>query len=172
MRALWIFLLISMAPMAIRGHFEFNNVVCLVRDRMFMDFEYCYLKSVNRTYKYLSLKTKVFHLPVDNCETRFQLRMRENRRLLYNFDFKVDSCKFLRDRKHVVANWVYQTFAPYSNINHTCPYDHDIVLDKLPVQHLNKLVQSIIPDGRYMMNSTWMVAGIPRTDVILYFTKS
>ncbi|XP_033156758.1 uncharacterized protein LOC117138648 [Drosophila mauritiana] len=144
--------------LCIRGHFEFNNVVCLVRDRMFMDFEYCYLKSVNRTYKYLSLKTR--------------MRMRENRRLLYNFDFKVDSCKFLRDRKHVVANWVYQTFAPYSNLNHTCPYDHDVVLDKLPVQHLNKLVQSIIPDGRCMMNSTWMVAGIPLTDVILYFTKS
>jgi len=35
-----------------------------------MDFEYCYLKSVNRTYKYLSLKTKMFRLPVDNCEVR------------------------------------------------------------------------------------------------------
>lgn len=56
-------------------------------------------------------------------QTRFQLRMRENRRVLYNFDFKVDSCKFMRDRKHVIANWVYQTFGPYSNLNHTCPYD-------------------------------------------------
>ncbi|EDV57077.2 uncharacterized protein Dere_GG23007 [Drosophila erecta] len=192
MSALWIFLLISVGPMAIRGHVEFNNVICNVRDKMFMGFEYCYLKSENRTYKYLSLKTRINHLPLDNCQTRFQLRMRENRRIPYNFDFNVDSCKFMRERKHVIANWVYQSFAAYSNINHTCPYDvserchvlplnlrlfllhrqHDIVVDKLPVQHMNKMVQSIIPDGRYMMNSTWVIAGIPRTDVLLYFTKS
>ncbi|XP_043645407.1 uncharacterized protein LOC122614814 [Drosophila teissieri] len=172
MSALWIFLLISIGPMAIRGLFEFNNVICLVRDRMFMDYEYCYLKSENRTYKYLSLKTKMFHLPIDNCQTRFQLRMRENRRMPYNFDFQVDSCKFMRERKHVIANWAYQSFAGYSNMNHTCPYDHDIVVEKLPVQHLNKMVQSFIPDGRYVMNATWVIAGIPRTDVVLYFTKS
>jgi len=56
-------------------------------------------------------------------QTKFQLRMRENKRILYNFDIKVDACKFLRDPgKHVLANWVYQTFAPFSNMNHTCPY--------------------------------------------------
>ncbi|XP_017070153.1 uncharacterized protein LOC108107246 [Drosophila eugracilis] len=172
MNALHIFLWISMGPIALRGHMEFNNVICLVRDRKFMDFEYCHLKSVNRTFKYFSLKTKLFHLPIDNCVTKFQLRKRESRRILYNFDFQVDACQFLRERKHVLANWAYQTFGPFSNMNHTCPYVNDIVVDKLPVQHVNKLVQTIIPDGRYFMNSTWVVAGIARTDVILYFTKS
>nr|XP_036669303.1 uncharacterized protein LOC108008220 isoform X2 [Drosophila suzukii] len=118
-----IFLLVSMGPIVLRGHVEFNNVHCLVRDRKFMDFEYCYLKSVNRSYKYLSLKTKFFQLPIETCVTKFQLRMRDNKRILYNFDIKVDACKFLRDPdKHVLANWVYQTFAPFSNMNHTCPY--------------------------------------------------
>ncbi|XP_016927499.3 uncharacterized protein [Drosophila suzukii] len=168
-----IFLLVSMGPIVLRGHVEFNNVHCLVRDRKFMDFEYCYLKSVNRSYKYLSLKTKFFQLPIESCMTKFQLRMRENKRILYNFDIKVDACKFLRDPdKHVLANWVYQTFAPFSNMNHTCPYTQDVVIDRLPVHHVNKLVQTIIPDGRYFMNTTWVTDGITRADVVLYITKA
>ncbi|KAH8346350.1 hypothetical protein KR084_006394, partial [Drosophila pseudotakahashii] len=153
-------------------HMEFNNVICLVRDKKFMDFEYCYLKSINRTYKYLSVKTKLYHLPIETCVTKVQLRMRENRRILYNIDFKVDACKFLRDPdKHMLANWVYQTFAPYSNMNHTCPYEQDIVVDKLPVHHVNRIVQTIIPDGRYFMNTTWITSGIPRAEVLIYLTK-
>ncbi|KAI8039783.1 hypothetical protein M5D96_007207 [Drosophila gunungcola] len=133
MNAAMLILLISMGPDALRGHLEFNNVHCLVRNRKFMDYEYCYLKSINRTYKYLSLKTKIHHLPVDNCVTRFQFRNRENRRLMYNLDFKVDACKFMRDRQNVVANWVFQTFESYSNINHTCPYDVSVSCDVLQI---------------------------------------
>lgn len=29
----------------------------------------------------------------------------------------------MRERYNVIANWLYQTIAPYTNINHTCPYD-------------------------------------------------
>ncbi|XP_016983842.1 uncharacterized protein LOC108047934 [Drosophila rhopaloa] len=165
-------LLISLGPIPIQGDVEFNNVLCLVRDRKFMDFEYCYLKSVNRTYKYLSVKTKFHHFPIDNGEVRFQLTRRENGRVLYKFDFKVDACKFLRDRQNVVANLAFQTFEHYSNMNHTCPYDHDIIVDKLPVQHVNGVVQAIIPDGRYLSNSTFRVGGIPRLDILVYFSKS
>ncbi|XP_033253629.1 LOW QUALITY PROTEIN: uncharacterized protein LOC108158021 [Drosophila miranda] len=154
------------------GNFEFNNVRCLVRDRVFLDFDYCYLRFVNRTYKYMSLKTKLHKLPITNTVTNFQIRMRENKRILYNFDVRFDACKFLRDRSNVIVNWIFQTFADFSNFNHTCPYHHDIILDKLPVQHINNIIQTVVPDGRYYLNSTWFIDGIPRADVIIYFTKS
>ncbi|XP_020808080.1 uncharacterized protein LOC110184046 [Drosophila serrata] len=172
MKALRMLLLVSIHLIALHGHVEFNNLRCVVRDKRFLTFEYCHLKSINRTYKYASLKSKIQQLPIDNCVTLFQVRLRENKRILYNFDLKVDGCKFMRERNNVLANWIYQTFGPYSNMNHTCPYNHDIVLDKLPVQHVNRLVQSVIPDGRYYMNSTWVVNSIPRAEIVLYFTKS
>ncbi|XP_034654298.1 uncharacterized protein LOC117892287 [Drosophila subobscura] len=172
MNALRYFILIAMGPIAIGGHFEFNNVRCLVRDRKFMEFDYCFLRSVNRTYKYMSLKTKLHKLPITNTVTSVQVRMRENRRILYNFDVRFDACKFLRDRSNVIVNWMFQTFSEFSNLNHTCPYHHDIILDKVPVQHINKIVQSVVPDGRYYLNSTWSVDGIPRCDLVVYFTKS
>ncbi|XP_022228667.1 uncharacterized protein LOC111078351 isoform X4 [Drosophila obscura] len=39
---------------------EFTNIVCTSLDKEFSEFEYCYLKSVNRTYKYVSVKSKFF----------------------------------------------------------------------------------------------------------------
>lgn len=51
----------------IRGFLEFNNVRCIARDKKFMEYDYCFLKSVNRTYKYLSLKTKFHRLPIEDC---------------------------------------------------------------------------------------------------------
>ncbi|XP_017096411.2 uncharacterized protein [Drosophila bipectinata] len=170
MNTQWIILLISIPQ--IPGFLEFNNVRCIVRDKKFMEYDYCFLKSVNRTFKYLSLKTKIHRLPIEECVTMVQIRQRENRRILYNFDVKLDGCKFLRDRSNVVANWLYQIFEPFSNMNHTCPYNHDIILEKVPVQYVNKLIQTVIPDGRFYINSSWVVGGITRTDFLIYFTKS
>ncbi|KAH8401826.1 hypothetical protein KR009_008179 [Drosophila setifemur] len=172
MNALWIFLLISMGPIASHGYLEFNNVRCIVRDRTFVSFDYCFLKSVNRTYKYFSMKTRILNLPVNNCVTTFQVRLRENKRILYNFDVKLDACKFMRERNNVLGNYMYQMFAPYSNINHTCPYDHDLFVEKLPVQYVNKLIQTVIPEGRYYLNSTWATEGITRAELLLYITKN
>jgi len=43
---------------------EFTNLECITHDPDFADFDYCLLKSVNRTYKYLSLKVKLLKKPV------------------------------------------------------------------------------------------------------------
>ncbi|XP_022223294.1 uncharacterized protein LOC111074709 [Drosophila obscura] len=172
MNTLWFLILFAIGPIAIRGHFEFNNVRCLVRDRSFMEFDYCYLRSVNRTYKYFSLKTKYHKLPINTVSVSMQLRLRENKRILYNFDVRFDACKFMRERNNVIVNWFYQTIVDYTNINHTCPYNHDVFVDKLPVQYVNKMMQNVVPDGRYYFNSTWVMGGVPRCDITLYFTKS
>ncbi|XP_022228747.1 uncharacterized protein LOC111078396 isoform X3 [Drosophila obscura] len=172
MNTLWFLILIAMGPIAIRGHFEFDNIRCLVRDQKFMDFDYCYLRSVNRTYKYMSVKSKMHQLPITNAMIILQVRLRENKRILYNFNVRFDACKFLRERSNVLVNWVFQTFADYSNFNHTCPYYHDIILDKVPIQHINKIVEKVVPDGRFYLNSTWFIDGIPRCDLVIYFTKS
>ncbi|XP_041565107.1 uncharacterized protein LOC108136678 [Drosophila elegans] len=44
--------------------FEFTNINYNSLDESFSKFEYCYLKSVNRTYKYMSLKVNPLKLPI------------------------------------------------------------------------------------------------------------
>jgi len=113
-------------------------------DSSFSTFEYCFLKSVNRTYKYGSLKVNLHQLPVDKvkvCRWTYiftdrlydfplylQLNLALYKRLngykpfLYNIT--IDACKFIVNRNSSpVAAFIYNLFSPYSNMNHPCPYN-------------------------------------------------
>lgn len=122
--------------------FEFTNLKCIPLDTTFCSFEYCLLKSVNRSYKYGSLKVKLLQLPVDKVKVclvfikskcfiiylnLLQLNLALYKRLngykpfLYNVT--IDGCKFLQNRNSSpVAAFIWNLFGPYSNMNHTCPY--------------------------------------------------
>jgi len=52
---------------------EFTNIKCTSLDKNFDEFEYCRLKSVNRTFKYISLKVNLYKLPVTKVKVRLQI---------------------------------------------------------------------------------------------------
>lgn len=44
---------------------DFTNIKCSSFDRNYSDFEYCYIKAVNRTMKHVSLKALLLQGPVN-----------------------------------------------------------------------------------------------------------
>ncbi|XP_023162814.2 uncharacterized protein LOC111593955 [Drosophila hydei] len=156
----------------ITANLEFNNVKCLTHGKEYVEFEYCYLKSINRTYKYFSLKAVIHQLPVRNVKVEFKILKRDNRHIFEQFNGVVNVCKFFKDGQNAIAGLIFNTFTAYSNINHTCPINHDIILEKLPIQYVNKMAQPFIPQGPYLLNLSWYTDNIARADVIVYFTKS
>ncbi|XP_030080961.1 uncharacterized protein LOC115483380 [Drosophila hydei] len=156
----------------ITADLEFNNVNCLTHDKKYLEFEYCYLKSVNRTYKYFSLKAVVHQLPVQNAMVAFKLIKRDTRNIFEKYKGFVNACKFLKEGQNPIARIIFNTFAAYANVNHTCPFNHALILEKLPVQHVNNVVKNFIPEGRYLLNLTFYNDNISRTDILVYFTKA
>ncbi|XP_030080879.1 uncharacterized protein LOC111593953 [Drosophila hydei] len=150
---------------------EFNNVKCLTHDKEYLEYEYCFLKSINRTYKYFSLKTMIHQLPVRSVKVEFKIIRRDTRNIFEQIKGSINGCKFLKNGQNPIARFLFSTFASYSNINHTCPYNHDIILEKLPVQYVSNVIQNFIPDGPYLLNISWYTENIARADVIVYFTK-
>ncbi|KAH8290992.1 hypothetical protein KR054_007672, partial [Drosophila jambulina] len=174
--------------------FEFTNIKCTSMDTSFSSFEYCLLKSVNRTYKYGSLKVKLLQVPVDKIKAclvilkvlqkvqtycKLQLNLALYKRLngykpfLYNVT--IDACKFIQNRNSSpVAAFIYNLFSPYSNMNHPCPYNHDVIVEKAPASHLNEQLTRILPfpPGDYGFYSIWYANGIPRATVNVYGTLS
>ncbi|KAH8232478.1 hypothetical protein KR032_008076, partial [Drosophila birchii] len=173
---------------------EFTNVKCTPLDPKFMVFEYCYLKSVNRTYKYLSVKTKmasfplqkptvsVYVHPVRNLRTHpisFQVNIELLKRysgykpFLYNVT--VDVCRFMKNPKSSpIAAYFHGLFSSFSNMNHTCPYNHDLVVDKLPTSFINQQVTGALsfPHGDYLFHSDWFAYGVHRASVDFFYTLS
>ncbi|XP_033246010.1 uncharacterized protein LOC117187438 [Drosophila miranda] len=154
---------------------EFTNVNCTSLDNKFGEFEYCYLKSVNRTYKYFSGKFKVYELPIKSMKVNFSLWKRYNgyKPFLYNVTF--DACKFFaNNNSNRVIKFFYESFTSYSNINHTCPLNHDIIMEKLPIDFVNHRMTEILPfpEGQYFVEVRWIRSGTYLAFGRLYATLS
>ncbi|EDV32509.2 uncharacterized protein Dana_GF19730 [Drosophila ananassae] len=168
------FLVIIHLAKVVKPAVEFTNIICTSLDKTFSDFEYCYLKSINRTYKYFSLKVNLFKVPITSVKINLALYKRFNgyKPFLYNVTF--DACKFLMNRKsQPVSLYFYEFFSSVSNMNHSCPYDHDLIMEKLTTDIINHRFTKILPfpDGDYMIKMHWFAYDINRAVFQIYFTK-
>ncbi|XP_033232980.1 uncharacterized protein [Drosophila pseudoobscura] len=150
-------------PYNSHSRFEFTNADCTTLDRKFGECDYIYLKSVNRTYKYLSAKFKLYQLPRFNGYKPF----------LYNIT--INACKFFANTKsNPVVKFFYESVMTFSNMNHSCPYNHDIIVDKLPVDFINYRLTKVLPfpEGDYLCEAHWFRSGSRFAVVRIYGTLS
>ncbi|KAH8307953.1 hypothetical protein KR059_003417, partial [Drosophila kikkawai] len=154
---------------------ELTNIKCTSLDTDFTDIDYCFLKSVNRSYKYLSLKVKLFKTPVTKVKVNFEILKRYNGYRPWLYNVTVDACRFLRNPKsNLFIEYIHGFFKNYSNMNHTCPFDHDIIVEKVPISFMNERLTQVlpIPTGDYLFQSNWIAYDINRAKVNLYLTLS
>ncbi|XP_044778482.1 uncharacterized protein LOC6734251 [Drosophila simulans] len=152
---------------------EITNFKCESLDRNFSNFEYCRIKSVNRTYKYVSLKVNLFQTPVNQVKVNTALYKRLNGYKPFLYNVTVDGCKFLKNQNSSpVAKYIFGIFKDVSNINHFCPYDHDIFVEKLSAENINFQITKILPfpEGKYMLQMHWFAYEINRAIIRLYYT--
>ncbi|KAH8243129.1 hypothetical protein KR032_004751, partial [Drosophila birchii] len=156
---------------------EFTNVKCNSKDKKFVEFEYCYIKSVNRSYKYISLKTRLHSLPINEATASLQVLRRFRSFMPVTMNVTIDICKFLSEKKSIL-NPMLELFdgvsKKYTNLNHTCPYDNDLVIEKLPTYYLNQHFTDVLPlpPGEYAFHSRWFHKGIERATIGIYSTIS
>ncbi|KAH8383642.1 hypothetical protein KR009_009779, partial [Drosophila setifemur] len=154
---------------------EFTNVKCTSLDTTFCEYEYCFIKPINRSYKYVSFKVNMFKVPVTKIKINFALYKRFNGYRPFLYNLTVDSCRFLKNPSaNPIANFFYGLIKNYSNLDHTCPYDHDVIIEKLPVDHINNQFTKVLPfpKGEYMIDSYWMAYDISRARLSVYGTVS
>ncbi|EDW39211.1 GL13532 [Drosophila persimilis] len=88
---------------------------------------------------------------------------------LYNMTF--NACKFIANPKSSpVVKFFYESFMSYSSVNHSCPYNHDLVLEKLPVDFINHRFTQILPfpEGQYLLEVRWLRSGSLLAVIKLY----
>ncbi|KPU73991.1 uncharacterized protein Dana_GF27850 [Drosophila ananassae] len=153
---------------------EFRNIICTSLDKTFSDFEYCYLKSINRTYKYFSLKVNLFKVPITSVTVNLALYKRFNGYKPFLYNITVDACKFYKNKKSFpVALYFYELWREVSNINHSCPYNHDLILEKLTTDKMNHHLTTVLPfpEGDYMVQMHWYAYGINRATFQIFLSK-
>ncbi|XP_037941285.1 uncharacterized protein LOC119674231 [Teleopsis dalmanni] len=138
----------------VSSYVEFTNLVCIAVDKDYVEFDYCYLKSVNRTYKYGSMRAKFLKLPITQIVFNYALFKRENGYKPFLYNISVDVCRFLKSPYNPVTKFFYNSFKDHSNINHSCPFNHDFIVEKLDTKTVtDKLSRLPIPVGQYAMSA-------------------
>ncbi|KAH8238026.1 hypothetical protein KR032_011497, partial [Drosophila birchii] len=162
---------ISLLTSQVDSLLEFTNVTCESVDKNFADFEYCRLEKVNKTFKYITVKVSLLKKPVSKVRINGALYKRSNGYKPYLYNVTVDGCKFLKNRKtQPAARLIYDILYNFSNINHTCPYDHDIYVNQLTADYLNHHLTHILtfPKGDYLFQMHWIAYDINRAVVKIY----
>ncbi|XP_068158144.1 uncharacterized protein [Drosophila tropicalis] len=151
---MWVF-----SGRTINAGLEFKNIKCEIVDEKLGKFEYCYLRSVNRTYKYLTARLNVYKNPITKVKLVIGLQKRSSGYKPFLYSFTFDGCQLLENYKgnNEVAKLFLRIFFTYSNINHTCPFDHDLIMDKLPTSFLQKSILEVLPfpEGDYAFYTRW-----------------
>ncbi|XP_049310555.1 uncharacterized protein LOC105229377 [Bactrocera dorsalis] len=126
---------------------DFTNIKCISFDNSTLYFDICLLKSVNRTYKYLTISARLPRKqPTNDIKVNFAMLRKENGYKPFLYNITIDACKYMRTRNNPVIRFAHQFFEKYSTINRTCPYgQQDELLDKLPVFHVNNLMTNVLP---------------------------
>ncbi|XP_033240205.1 uncharacterized protein [Drosophila pseudoobscura] len=164
-------------PQCAVAHVTFTNLKCQMIDRRFGLFEMCRIKAVNRTHKYMDIYAKIYKLPVDNITCRI-LPMRHDhgyRPFFMNLTF--DFCGFFRSLRtehgirEILLQELFQTVKQFTNVNHSCPYNHDLVISKMWTGNLEtRFLRYIpLPQGDYSLSFYWFTVGVHRATVRVYF---
>ncbi|EDW17451.2 uncharacterized protein Dmoj_GI12635, partial [Drosophila mojavensis] len=152
------------------AHVAFTNLKCSFTDKSYGDFKYCYIKAVNRTHKYISSYAQMAPKSLNNISVNIQLLRNSNGYKPFFSLNTIDACKFLRKPSNPLLITSYNTFKDHSNLNHTCPYDHDIIVDKLYTgdQDLAFSRYLPIPQGDYAIKITFFIYNAKVCKVNLY----
>ncbi|XP_026832924.1 uncharacterized protein LOC6544810 [Drosophila erecta] len=156
------------------AHVSFTNLKCEVIDSKFGIFEMCRIKAVNRTHKYIDMDLKLNMLPINNIMLKIETRRYDNGYRPFFMSMTFDFCKYMRhpnQRSMIFLKELHSTFINSSNLNHTCPYNNDILVNKFWTGNLEMafLRYLPVPNGDYAIFSTWYSSNVPRVLVKLYF---
>ncbi|EDX10652.1 GD14602 [Drosophila simulans] len=173
MRAFFLILIILGYFAIVFNYVTFTNLKCGTRGEKFVDFEKCFIKAVNRTHKYIDLHIKL-HQKVVNNVTVIKLMRHNNGYKPFFVDITIDVCKFLKDPRQSIVKKIYDIYKNSSNVNHTCPYEDDVIVDHLWTGNLESDIMKFIPliDGDYAIYSEWSVYNVARAFINIYIRVS
>ncbi|XP_037944188.1 uncharacterized protein LOC119676994 [Teleopsis dalmanni] len=75
----------------------------------------------------------------------------------------LDACKYLDGKRNPTADVFYDIWKSYTNINHSCPYTSDMIVEKVPLYGFK--APSAFPEGNYRVDFDIEAYGSPQPDI-------
>ncbi|XP_067627770.1 uncharacterized protein [Eurosta solidaginis] len=136
---------------------KFTNIRCHSYDETKIFYKACHLIPERGEDGYATIHA-VMREEAREANISIRLLRRANGWKPFLYNVNIDGCKFMRNPKaNSVVSFFYSILKEFSNINHTCPYNQDLIVNKF---HLTKdLVKLPFPIGEYALDTVWRVNG-------------
>uniref|UniRef100_A0A1I8NW86 MD-2-related lipid-recognition domain-containing protein n=1 Tax=Stomoxys calcitrans TaxID=35570 RepID=A0A1I8NW86_STOCA len=156
---------------AAKSTFKFTNIKCQDHDVNFSRSEICRLKVIGRGIVTLNVRVGLYKIPVTNVSVNAAFYKKANGFKPFLYNYTVDFCDFLLKRKrYPVIKVLFDIFFTASNVNHSCPFDHAIIIDNLLLDE-DKFRLFPIPDGEYMLKLKVFAYNDLKATVEMYFNR-
>ncbi|XP_053966391.1 uncharacterized protein LOC128868386 [Anastrepha ludens] len=138
----------------------------------YVNYTQCKIEQVSRDVYEVTIAIALHLGPVNNITLSSSVVKRgyEDRQPMV--DYKIDWCAFFHSkRRNILAKFFYSNMGleRYSNMNHSCPYDHDLLLDHYPFD--GKAMGKVLPfgNGIFTFITKWYAYNILRAMVNIRF---
>ncbi|XP_030080959.1 uncharacterized protein LOC111593961 [Drosophila hydei] len=135
--------------------FKFTNFVCETINKSWVNITQCKLQAVSRNETYLNFNVTLLQPVNKDVLVEGQIFKRENGYKPWLYKASLDGCRFVRKPYNPIAIIVYKIFKTYSNINHTCPYEGYVLVQKLNLKF--EYLPHAIPTGDYLLKLDWLI---------------
>ncbi|XP_023179640.2 uncharacterized protein LOC111605384 [Drosophila hydei] len=111
---------------------RFTNLKCNSSDPEFARFDKCKLNVIGRGIVAVDILIVMLKVPIDNVFINWSIWRRYNSFQPFLYNASCDFCQLLA-RPHRIAfeSLVLAAIQTRSNVNHTCPYNHNVIVDNL-----------------------------------------
>ncbi|XP_054732562.1 uncharacterized protein LOC129240659 [Anastrepha obliqua] len=147
----WVSLISFLALFRLANSYvKLTNIQCTALDKPFADFQKCRLSVPKRGVVALSIHVKLFQIPANNVSINLSMFKRASGYRPFLYNISANFCAFMANRsRYPFLKLFLAAILKESNINHTCPYNNDIILENLvPFDGMFGLFP--VPEGEYM----------------------
>ncbi|XP_062133909.1 uncharacterized protein LOC133844093 [Drosophila sulfurigaster albostrigata] len=134
--------------------FKFTNAVCESYNKSWVVINNCRLRAINRNKTVLNINITFLH-PCNDIFVAVQLFKRANGYKPWLFKATVDACQFTRKSYNPTIILIYSLFKEFSNINHTCPYMGDQIIQGFYLRP--EILRLPYPTGEYLLEMHWIL---------------
>ncbi|KAH8408242.1 hypothetical protein KR215_000952, partial [Drosophila sulfurigaster] len=137
----------------IMAHVTFTNLKCISSNLSLVEFQHCRIKAVNRTHKYITIHLQNHMKNINAAMLNIKVLRFNHGYKPFFFNLNFDPCLYLKNPNNPVIHLFLKAVRQSSNLNHSCPYDHDIIVDKLWTgNHETDFLKYLpVPNGEYVV---------------------
>ncbi|XP_013104041.2 uncharacterized protein LOC106084708 isoform X1 [Stomoxys calcitrans] len=112
--------------------FMLKSIECQTFDQDFVKFDLCELGPNSQNISAISVVIRLFKLPLKSFNLRITMSVIGSKTPMKILNNTWNACNFLKNRKsNNLLGRLYQYIAPFTNLNHSCPINHDIHIKNL-----------------------------------------